>query len=415
LVADRPTLNQEAYDLYLRARAMFQNGARSRDDMEKVIALCEQSVAKDPAFAVAHAQLAYLHGRMYWYADLDQSPARRDRAKAALDTALRLAPNRSETHLAAGAFAYYCDNDWERALAEFRAAEVGLPNDAQLIYFIGLSYRRMAQLPEAITFLTRAFELNPHDVLCAQQVMQSLTYSRRYPELIAFVERALTLFPDTPRLRGYLSSARLELDHDLAAYFRTDDRSPSRPFGPTAAQFRYARAMERGDLAAADQVLANSQSGVLSGQGGVISDPTVRHRALVAFLLGKPDAARAFADEAVAYYRNQSWPPRATAAVMVGMALSDALAGRGESALKLARDAVAWQLEHDRFAVKDVQEVAAQVYLVLDRRDEALAALRDLFNGPSTLGPEHVRLDPLWKRVKDDPRFEEILKSAKPL
>jgi hypothetical protein len=100
---------------------------------------------------------------------------------------------------------------------------------------------------------------------------------------------------------------------------------------------------------------------------------------------------------------------------MVGIALSDALAGRGETALKLARDAVAWQVEHDRFAVKDVQEVAAQVYLVLDRRDEAFAALRDLFNGPSTLWPEHVRLDPLWKRVKDDPRFEEILKSAKPL
>ena len=55
------------------------------------------------------------------------------------------------------------------------------------------------------------------------------------------------------------------------------------------------------------------------------------------------------------------------------------------------------------------------VYLVLDRRDDALKTLRDLMTGPCLLGPESIRLDPVWARLKDDPRFEDTLKLAKPL
>ena len=57
----------------------------------------------------------------------------------------------------------------------------------------------------------------------------------------------------------------------------------------------------------------------------------------------------------------------------------------------------------------------AQVYIVLERRDDAFAALRIMMTEPHYMGPEQVRLDPLWARVKDDPRFEEILKLAKTL
>ena len=35
-----------------------------------------------------------------------------------------------------------------------------------------------------------------------------------------------------------------------------------------------------------------------------------------------------------------------------------------------------------------------------------MAALRDLMNGVSRLSPNEIRLDPLWSRLKGDPRFE---------
>ena len=47
---------------------------------------------------------------------------------------------------------------------------------------------------------------------------------------------------------------------------------------------------------------------------------------------------------------------------------------------------------------------------------DALAALRQQFTtGPSTVPPASLREFPFFGKLKSDPRFEEILKSAKPL
>jgi hypothetical protein len=47
--------------------------------------------------------------------------------------------------------------------------------------------------------------------------------------------------------------------------------------------------------------------------------------------------------------------------------------------------------------------------------EEAFASLRRIVAGPSDNVPEELRHDPYFVRLKADPRFEEILKSAKPL
>jgi len=57
----------------------------------------------------------------------------------------------------------------------------------------------------------------------------------------------------------------------------------------------------------------------------------------------------------------------------------------------------------------------ARAYVALGRRDEALALLREATTTTCQLSPNEIRYDPVLSRLKDDPRFEEILKSAKPL
>ena len=41
------------------------------------------------------------------------------------------------------------------------------------------------------------------------------------------------------------------------------------------------------------------------------------------------------------------------------------------------------------------------------------ASLRQVLSLPGTAQPQQIRTDLIWSRLKDDPRFEEILKSAK--
>jgi hypothetical protein len=62
-----------------------------------------------------------------------------------------------------------------------------------------------------------------------------------------------------------------------------------------------------------------------------------------------------------------------------------------------------------------VQTEVGQVYAALGDREKAMGLLRAMMAGPCPEMPREFRYDPLWSRVKDDPRFDEILNSAKPL
>lgn len=51
---------------------------------------------------------------------------------------------------------------------------------------------------------------------------------------------------------------------------------------------------------------------------------------------------------------------------------------------------------------------------LLVRRDDAFSPPREMMTLPCKTGPENLRFDPFWRRVEDDPRFEEFMKLAKP-
>ncbi len=417
LIARRPTENQEAYDLYLRGRALNETfgGNATRENLDQVAALYEQAIARDPGFTLAYVQLCATHGQQYWFGHLDATPARRARAKAARDAALRLSPDAPETRLALGTYLYTCENDWARALVEFRAAAAGLPNDAQLTYYIGLAQRRLGRLPEALESFARSIELNPRDALIPVQQLQTLHALRRFAEEQKLAQHYVVLFPKHPGVLNQLALARLELGHDPAAFVRDLELVPPLAFDPHGLFKAYRIALARGDLVTADLALADPRQTTSQGFSGVITEPVALHRAQMAFLRGQKAEARAFADEAVAHFSSRSWVSRQEPWVMSGIALAHALAGRPGEAVRLGRESVVIEASRDAFDVTAQRLQLAQIYLVLDRRDDALAELGELMKGPCLLGPEQLRLHPFWSRLKDDPRFEEILKSAKPL
>ena len=85
-------------------------------------------------------------------------------------------------------------------------------------------------------------------------------------------------------------------------------------------------------------------------------------------------------------------------------------------ALRDARVALADQKARDAYAGTAMQNDYGQILVVCSQRDEALATLQAFMTGMSgATAPNEFRFDPIWSRLKDDPRFEEILKSAKPL
>jgi TolB-like protein len=417
LIGRRPTQNQEAYDLYLRARALGNalGYVSSRESLDEVVSLYEQAVAKDPGFTLAYVELVRWHGTLYWFGHLDPTPARRARAKAALDAALRLDPDLPETRLALGVYSYFCENDWARSLAELTAAEIRLPNDSDILYAIARAQRRLGRLREALISYRRALALNSRDLTCMLDQVETLSYMRRFSEVRELGERYLVLFPDDPDLFRTVAKARFELDRDRTAFVRTLAGYRGGMSNFEGVLNGYYGAMASGDLQAVDRVLADSRLSYIPSPIRVINDPVALYRGLDAFLRGRPDEARTFANEALAYYRSGQWTHRQEPVAMIGTALALALAGRGDEAMKLANDAFAVQSSRDAFSVTSLRPKVAQIYLMLGRREEALALLREMMTGPCDIGPEEVRIDPFWSRLKSDPRFEQILASAKPL
>lgn len=417
LIERRPTENRDAYDLYLRARAMSDTigYATSRDGIDNVVSLYEQAVTLDPGFVLAYVQLTVENGKLYWFGHLDPTLGRLARAKAALDAAVRLDPNSPETHLALGSFAYFCDNDWTRSLSEFTTAAGSLPNDAQVIYAIGRAQRRLGHLAEALTYYARAMALNSRDITCMQDQVETLNMMRRNPEALELCERYRTYYPNSADLLRRLAKIRFETSRDKRAFIATIGAGATGTNDYESVLNAYYGAMVAGDLVAADRELADSRLTYVPSPIRVLNEPVSLHRGLVAFLRGKPEEARAFGADAVVYLKAAGTTVRQEAVVMADYALALALVGQADQAVNLAREALVLQTSRDLFATATLRPRIGQVFLVLNRREEALAMLHNMMTFPCDMGPEELRNDLLWSRLKDDPRFEQILASAKPL
>lgn len=418
LLARRPTENQIAYDLYLRARLLGQSLSLSatKDNYEAVIALYEQAAVADPKFVLPHVQASILHGTMYWFGYLDATPERRARVEASLAVAERLAPDAPETHLARGSFEYTCRNDWARSLVEYRKAEAGLPNDAQLIYRMGIAHRRLGQYAEAQQLFERAIDLNPSDLNVVITHFESLLDLRRYRQILDEIDRYVALFPKEPRITAVRLRARYALDGDRPAFLRDMAAKALAITDPHGLDANFETAMRAGEFAAAERILADPRMPPAIGAGGALSYPVSLRRARLAWLLGRPEDARRLADETIAYFQTQKWMPRQEPGALMGLAYARAYAGRPAEALRDAQAALADQYKRDVYAATGMQNDFGQILVICGRREEALAVLRawaaEMYGG---FIPDQIRFDPIWSRLKDDPRFEEILKSAKPL
>ena len=146
-----PTTNLIAYDRYLRAAKLWAlPTTRVPHDMREVIRLLDQAIAYDQTFLLAYCELARAHATVYFWG-VDHTPARVALAEAARDAALRLGPDRGETHLAAAWVAYHCYRDYATALSEVGIARRGLPNNASVFSLPAYIARRQGRWEECIT------------------------------------------------------------------------------------------------------------------------------------------------------------------------------------------------------------------------------------------------------------------------
>lgn len=214
---------------------------------------------------------------------------------------------------------------------------------------------------------------------------------------------------------GYAISAKYELGGDRAAYLREEAALPHSADDPYGLLADYASAWREDDLAAAARVAADPRLVWLGGYGGAIQDPVALHRSFLALLGGRRDEARRQADLAIAAYRQRKWDPRQEDWVRMGIATAEVCAGRADQGLRDAKAALEAESSRDVFEGNDMLYIYASLHVLADRPEDALALLSQVMALPCSEAPNDIRYDLVWSRLKDEPRFEQILRSAKPL
>ena len=204
-IAQAPTTDLVAYDLYVRARALddLANDPGGKESLLQGISLLEEAVRRDPKFLLAYCLLSETHLDLYW-GGFDHTPARREQAHAALQQAERIEPDAADVHMQKGVYAYHGFRDYERARAEFELARRTLPNSSRLALHIGAIDRREARWDDALKNFNRAVELDPRNALVAEEA--GITYSglRRTAEAEPLLARAVAINPNDVFARATL-------------------------------------------------------------------------------------------------------------------------------------------------------------------------------------------------------------------
>jgi serine/threonine-protein kinase len=411
-----PTLNLEAYDYYNQAKAIIATSAFGAvvDKLTEAARLLDQAVAKDPNFAIAYCDLAWVHDFAY-FSGIDHSPARLALAEKAVQTALRLRPESGEAHLAQAQHFYSGYLEYEKALAELTIASRTLPNDPRVFELGGYIIRRQGHQEEGLRKLERAVELDPRNFGILQQLALSYEALRRYPQMTDALDRALAIVPNDIDTRISRAQAELEWKADTQPLHKTIDALLVTQ--PTAAahyadSWLYVALCER-DLVAAERALTALGDHIF-GPDAVLFSPKFGH-GLVARLRGDSAAAQTAFLEARAHQEKVIAEQGDYGPALCVLGVIDAMLGRKEEAIREGRRAVELlPVERDALNSVRMREFLAIIYAWTGEKDLACEQLEAATKFPCSASYGQLKLHPFWDPLRGDPRFDKIVASFAP-
>src|ERR1700757_1344481 len=156
-IAKTPTVNPEAYELYLRGKFFAEK--RTGADLRKSIDYYDQAIAKDPGYPLAYVGVADSNLLLSAYGTHSPKEAILP-ARVALKKALELDDSLAQAHASSGLLATL-ELDLNRAITELERAIQLNPNYATAHHWIALPLMFVGQFDRGIAEGKRAIELDP--------------------------------------------------------------------------------------------------------------------------------------------------------------------------------------------------------------------------------------------------------------
>lgn len=200
----RPTQNNEAFRLVLQAQHYL--GQLSFEGLRKGVALCQQAIDIDPAYAAAYAQVSQGYGFMGFFGYMASADAYA-RTMAAARRALQLDESLADAHVSLGYSLIYQSWDILGAEREARRSLELKPDFADAHELLSRINLTRGRLDDAISNGRRAVELAPL-AFRPSHVLSIAYIAARQPEnALAQARKSLEIDPGNVLPRGVLAAA----------------------------------------------------------------------------------------------------------------------------------------------------------------------------------------------------------------
>jgi serine/threonine protein kinase/tetratricopeptide (TPR) repeat protein len=411
-----PTANSEAYVLYLTAL-----GKEATDEIAAE-QLYVQATTVDPRFALAHARASLLNTGLSTDA---HDPARKAKARAQAEEAVRLSPTLGEAHMALGLCLYWGEKKYEAALKEFEVAAAASPNNAETYTYIGGIYRRQGRWREAVASFERALSLDPRNYHIVLRAGNNYLFVRDWPAAAASYKRALEITPDD--LNSKVGLAYLEVvQNNNPAAGRNILQSIPPAVNPDddPASARWDLAMLERNYASAEKILADYRGEKLVTPRMTIQGPKTFYQGRTALARGDIESAQRYFAAAMPAFEGWVRDDPADSNHHEELGLLYAYMHRKEDAIRESRRAVELEPEsQNAFHGALIAGNLAMVYALVGEQDQAITLIERLLSTPGPIQwldhPQNITLAELrlrweWDSLRSNPRFQKILAGPEP-
>ena len=401
----RGTDNPQAYETYLRALAL--QSSQSDADNARMRDLLREAVRLDPNFAEAWASLAMSESNRYFFPE--ESPAQKERAQSAAETALRLAPNSAGALGGMGFYSYYVEKNYEEALRWLDARAIA-PNDWKFIAATALVNRRQGKLDETIALQKRSAELDPLNAEIWVEIAWSYRGLRDLEQARAMLDRALAISPNDSNI----IAAKAETYGAAGDLDKSWEMLRDLKFGPTDDGFGTLLGVligRRDYDEAIRRIDALRQAGSESPLFQAIDRAVVGRLELAKGNAAAAEALLHQAERQLAELRDRH---EGGVIVLEQLLEVEACLGRRDEVERLG-DQLREIRRLDKWTSPLANERIGTAYANMGDADRAIPLLEKVLQESyaGALTPAYLRLDPAYDRIRNDPRFQKLA-SAQP-
>jgi eukaryotic-like serine/threonine-protein kinase len=400
------TKNLDAYHAFLQGRYYTTRSHFTLSIWQHGIESFTEATQIDSNFALAYAELAKAHARL-WYLRQDLSEHRLSLAKEAAERALSLAPDQPDVHLALGYYYLWAYRDKKKAWEHLAIAEKGMSNNVDILKAKAAILEPQGDWQELQNTLERALELSPRDVSIMTDLEFIYWITRKYQKAEEIGNKAIVLGPNEvwPYIykvfinfswKGANATSRNALmaipkEHEWYIYTL---------FWQDIGEHNYARALD--DLKSYGEEWITNK---------LWAAPCIMYKAYVYDFLGQAqlaiacyDSARIQLEEAVRLYPNDPRYHSSLGIAYAALGFKEQAIREGNRAvelLPLSKDAA--------YGIAYAQDLAI-IYARVGEFEAAINQIEILLKNPSWLSPTWFEVDQRFAPLSDNPAFQQLLR-----